>query len=189
VAWIKVNLSKGLGLDFGHCEEAGKAALGDGDKAGELFALLNPIKHANTRVGVHRYKVEPYVIAADIYAESPHIGRGGWTWYTGSAGWMYRAGLEWILGFRLRGTLLHLDPCIPRAWRSFAIAFRYHSSRYDIVVENPHGVARGVASVALDGVPLAGGGAPIPLTDDSATHQVRVVLEAATPRTPSCATL
>ena len=113
------------------------AALGDGDKAGELFALLNPIKHASTRVGVHRYKVEPYVVAADIYAEPPHVGRGGWTWYTGSAGWMYRAGLEWILGFRLRGPLLHLDPCIPRAWQSFAIAFRYHSSRYDIVVENP----------------------------------------------------
>jgi len=91
---------------------------------------------------------------------------------------MYRAGLEWILGFRLRGTLLHLDPCIPRAWQSFAITFRYHSSRYDIVVENPHGVARGVASVALDGVPLTGG-MPIPLADDSATHQVRVVLGAA----------
>jgi cyclic beta-1,2-glucan synthetase len=165
------------------------AALGDGDKAGELFALLNPIKHASTRVGVHRYKVEPYVVAADIYAEPPHVGRGGWTWYTGSAGWMYRAGLEWLLGFRLRGTMLYLDPCIPRAWRSFAIAFRYHSSRYDIVVENPHGVACGVASVALDGAPLAGGGMPIPLTDDSATHQVRVVLGAATPRTPSCATL
>ena len=70
------------------------AALGDGDKAGELFALLNPINHASTRAGVHRYKVEPYVVAADIYAEPPHVGRGGWTWYTGSAGWMYRAGLS-----------------------------------------------------------------------------------------------
>ncbi|MGH7487870.1 MAG: GH36-type glycosyl hydrolase domain-containing protein, partial [bacterium] len=88
------------------------AALGDGDKAGELFSLLNPINHASTRAGVYRYKVEPYVVAADIYAESPHVGRGGWTWYTGSAGWMYRAGIEWILGFRLRGSVLHLDPCI-----------------------------------------------------------------------------
>jgi len=165
------------------------AALGEGDKAGELFALLNPIKHASTRVGVHRYKVEPYVVAADIYADPPHVGRGGWTWYTGSAGWMYRAGLEWILGFRLRGTMLHLDPCIPRAWQSFAITFRYHSSRYDIVVENPRGVARGVASVALDGAPLAGSGVPIPLADDSATHQVRVVLGSKTPRAPSCDTL
>ena len=156
------------------------AALGDGDKAGALFALLNPITHASTRVGVHRYKVEPYVVAADVYAEPPHVGRGGWTWYTGSAGWMHRAGLEWILGFRLRGTLLHLDPCIPRAWPRFALTFRYHSSRYDIVVENPHGVTRGVASVVLDGVPLMGSGMPIPLADDSATHQVRVVLGAAT---------
>ena len=79
------------------------ALLGDGDKAGELFSLLNPINHASTRAGVHRYKVEPYVVCADVYAEPPHVGRGGWTWYTGSAGWMYRAGLEWMLGFRLRG--------------------------------------------------------------------------------------
>jgi cyclic beta-1,2-glucan synthetase len=88
---------------------------------------------------------------------------------------MYRAGIEWILGFRLRGTKLHLDPCIPRAWRGFEITFRYHSSRYEIVVENPQGVARGVLSVELDGAPFAGG-APIPLADDSATHHVRVVL-------------
>src|SRR5256886_2186064 len=122
------------------------AALGDGDKAGELFSLLNPINHTNSRAGVSRYKVEPYVVAADIYAERPHIGRGGWTWYTGSAGWMYRAGIEWILGFRLRRSELHFDPCIPRAWRGFEITFRYHSSRYEIVVENPHNVARGVSS-------------------------------------------
>ena len=89
------------------------AALGDGDKAGELFSILNPINHASTTAGVHRYKVEPYVMAADVYAEPPHVGRGGWTWYTGSAGWMYQAGIEWILGFRLRGTELSIDPCIP----------------------------------------------------------------------------
>jgi cyclic beta-1,2-glucan synthetase len=151
------------------------AALGDGDKAGELFSLLNPITHANTRAGVYRYKVEPYVVAADIYAEPPHVGRGGWTWYTGSAGWMYRAGIEWILGFRLRGTRLHLDPCIPRAWRGFEITFRYHSSHYEIVVENPHKVARGVSSVEVDGASLAGS-LDIQLADDNATHHVRVVL-------------
>ena len=152
------------------------AALGEGDKAGELFSLLNPINHANTRAGVSRYKVEPYVVAADIYAEPPHVGRGGWTWYTGSAGWMYRAGIEWILGFRLRGAVLHLDPCIPRAWRNFEITFRYHSSRYEIVVENPQGVARGVISVELDGASLAGGSLHIQLVDDGAAHPVRVVL-------------
>jgi cyclic beta-1,2-glucan synthetase len=157
------------------------AALGDGDKAGELFSLLNPINHASTRAGVYQYKVEPYVIAADIYAEPPHVGRGGWTWYTGSAGWMYRAGIEWILGVRLRGTSLYVDPCIPRGWRGFEVAFRYHSSRYKIVVENPQGVTRGVSSVELDGVSLVGGSMHIPLADDGATHHVRFVLGPAAP--------
>ncbi len=106
-------------------------------------SILNPINHASTRAGVQRYKVEPYVMAADVYTEPPHVGRGGWTWYTGSAGWMYQAGVEWILGFRLRGTTLLLDPCIPRAWPGYEIAFRYHSARYEIVVENPQGVSRG----------------------------------------------
>jgi cyclic beta-1,2-glucan synthetase len=151
------------------------AMLGDGDKAGELFGMLNPINHTSTRAGVHRYKVEPYVAAADVYAAPAHVGRGGWTWYTGSAGWMYRAGIEWILGFRPRGRFLHLDPCIPRAWPGFEIAFRYHSSRYEIRVENPHGVTRGVSAVILDGQVLVDGAA-IPLADDGATHQVRLVL-------------
>ena len=150
------------------------AALGEGDKAGELFSLLNPINHASTRAGVFRYKAEPYVVAADVYVEPPHVGRGGWTWYTGSAGWMYRAGLEWILGFRLRGSVLHFDPCMPRAWRSFGITFRYHSASYDIVVENPQGVTRGVLSVELDGAAVAG--ARIQLADDGVTHHVHVVL-------------
>jgi cyclic beta-1,2-glucan synthetase len=157
------------------------AALGDGDKAGELFSLLNPINHANTRAGVYRYKVEPYVVPADIYTEPPHVGRGGWTWYTGSAGWMYRAGIEWILGFRMRGTSLHLDPCIPRAWRGFEITFRYHSSHYKIVVENPHNVARGVTFVELDGASLAGSSTRIQLADDGLTHHVRVVLGSESP--------
>ncbi len=153
------------------------AMLGDGDKAGELFSLLNPINHASTRAGIHRYKVEPYVACGDVYAEPAHVGRGGWTWYTGSAGWMYRAGLEWILGFRLRGATLLIDPCIPKAWRHFEIVFRYHSARYDIAVENPHGVSRGVARVELDGKLLQGNPLLIPLSDDGATHSVRVVLD------------
>jgi cyclic beta-1,2-glucan synthetase len=152
------------------------AALGDGDKAGELFSILNPINHASTRAGVHRYKVEPYVMAADVYSEPPHVGRGGWTWYTGSAGWMYQAGIESILGFRLRGATLAIEPCIPRSWPRYEIAFAFHASRYEIVVENPHGVSQGVISAELDGQPLAGPGANIPLTPDGGTHQVRVVL-------------
>jgi len=151
------------------------AALGDGDRAAELFAMLNPINHAGTAAGVQRYKVEPYVVAADVYAEPPHVGRGGWTWYTGSAGWMYRAGLEWMLGVRLHGTRLVVDPCIPRAWPGFDVAFRYRSTRYHIVVENPQGVSRGVRSVEVDGVPLDGD-PRIELVDDRATHRVRIVL-------------
>jgi cyclic beta-1,2-glucan glucanotransferase len=138
------------------------AALGDGDKANELFSILNPVNRASTRAGVHRYKVEPYVAAADVYAEYPHVGRGGWTWYTGSAGWMYRAGLEWLLGFRLRGATLHLDSCIPRAWRRFEITFRYHASRYEIRVENPNGVTRGISLVEVDGSPLTVTGEHLP---------------------------
>ena len=152
------------------------AALGEGDKAGELFSILNPINHASTRAGVHRYKVEPYVMAADVYSEPPHVGRGGWTWYSGSAGWMYQAGIESILGFRLRGATLLIDPCIPRAWPRYEMDFGYHTSRYAIEVENPHGVSRGVVSAELDGVVLPGTGATIPLLDDGGVHHVRVVL-------------
>jgi cyclic beta-1,2-glucan synthetase len=150
------------------------AALGDGDRAGELLSILNPIHHARTRAGVYRYKVEPYVVAADVYAELPHVGRGGWTWYTGSAGWMYRAAVEWILGFRLRGTRLHLDPCVPRSWPGFEVAFRYHSARYRLTVENPHGAGRGVRLAELDGQPVTT--REIPLADDGAEHRIRVVL-------------
>jgi cyclic beta-1,2-glucan synthetase len=89
---------------------------------------------------------------------------------------MYRAGLEWLLGFRLRGAVLHLDPCIPRAWRHFEIAFRYHASRYDITVENPRAVTRGVSTIEIDGVTLADPGAGVPLTSDGASRRVRVVL-------------
>jgi cyclic beta-1,2-glucan synthetase len=152
------------------------AALGDGDKAAELFSILNPIHHASTRAAAHRYKVEPYVACADVYAVAPHVGRGGWTWYTGSAGWMYRAGLEGILGFRVRGALLALDPCIPRAWPGFEIELRHGASRYQIQVENPRGVSRGVTQLELDGEALPAARAEVPLVDDGATHRVRVVL-------------
>ena len=151
------------------------AALGNGDKAVELFTMLNPINHARTEAAVQRYKVEPYVVAADVYAERPHVGRGGWTWYTGSAGWMYRAGVESILGFRVRGARLVIDPCIPRAWPRFEMIFRHRSARYEIVVENPHGVSRGVRSVEVDGVARQGD-LSITLADDGETHQVRIGL-------------
>jgi cyclic beta-1,2-glucan synthetase len=153
------------------------AMQGDGDRAGELLSMLNPINHADSPTGVHRYKVEPYVVCADLYSMPPHVGRGGWTWYTGSAGWMYNVALEWLLGFRLRGTNLVLDPCIPRAWPKFEVSFRYRSARYDISVENPLGVSRGVIAVKLDGALLTGSQkASIPLADDGAQHNVQIVL-------------
>ena len=151
------------------------AALGDGDKACEMFRFLNPINRTNSRVRVQRYKTEPYVLAGDVYAEDPHLGRGGWTWYSGSAGWLYRAGIEWILGFRVRGMVLSIDPCIPRNWPSYSMEFRYHSSTYKIRVENPSSVSKGVALTELDGKIIAGA-ANIPLVDDGKEHQVRVVL-------------
>ncbi len=151
------------------------AALGDGDRAGDLFRMLNPVNKSSSRASAQRYKVEPYVVAGDVYAEEPHVGRGGWTWYSGSAGWLYRAGMEWILGFRLRGMNLSIDPCIPRNWPSYSMKFRYHSAVYNIRVENPSGVTRGVALTEVDGKVLAGA-ANIPLADDGATHTIRVVL-------------
>ena len=152
------------------------ARLGDGDKAASLFALLNPISHGATRADIRRYKVEPYVIAADVYSVAPQVGRGGWTWYTGSAAWMYRAGLESILGFRLRGSALEIDPCVPTRWRGFEISFRYRSARYEIFVSNPLGVSRGVVRKVLDGVVLDAGLKAVPLVDDGATHELRIVL-------------
>jgi cyclic beta-1,2-glucan synthetase len=150
------------------------ALLGDGDRAGELFALLNPVNHAATRAGLHKYKVEPYVVAGDVYSNSQHTGRGGWTWYTGSAAWMYRAGLESLLGFELRGESLRFNPCIPRDWREYEITYRHGKTSYRITVENPGGVSRGVAAVELDGAPQAE--FEIKLVDDGREHVVRVVL-------------
>jgi cyclic beta-1,2-glucan synthetase len=150
------------------------AMLGQGDKAHELFAMLNPIDHADSPEATRRYKVEPYVTSADVYSVPPHVGRGGWTWYTGSAGWLYRAGLESILGFQLHGTTLHLAPCIPAAWPSFSMVFRHQTSRYTITVENPRGVSSGVTLLELDGVAVAN--APVALVNDGAAHTLRVVL-------------
>ena len=152
------------------------AALGEGDKAVELFSLLNPVNHARTRADVHRYKVEPYVVAADVYSTSPHVGRGGWTWYTGSAGWMQRAGIEGILGLRVQGAFLHLKPCISKLWPRFEMTVRYRSARYEIVVENPDGISKGIHFAQVDGQTIAERPLRLPLLDDGATHHVQVKL-------------
>jgi cyclic beta-1,2-glucan synthetase len=152
------------------------AKLGEGDKAARLFAQLNPINHARTRAELRRYKVEPYVVAADIYSAPDQLGHGGWTWYTGSAGWMYRAGIESILGLRFEGSQLRLDPCIPSAWPGFEITVRRASTRLHIKVENSTGVSRGVASARLDGAPLAQRPLQFDLVDDGGTHELVVEL-------------
>jgi cellobiose phosphorylase len=103
------------------------------------------------------------------------VGRGGWTWYTGAAGWLHRAGLEWILGFRMGAMTFSIDPCIPRNWPGYSIEFRYHSATYQIKVDNPSGVSRGVALTELDGKLLAGS-AKVPLVNDGAAHQIHIVL-------------
>ena len=152
------------------------AALGDGDKAAELLSLLNPVNHSATRAGVYRYKVEPYAAAADVYAVEPHVGRGGWTWYTGSAGWIYRAGLEWLLGFRLRGEYLDLTPCVPRDWRRFEIRFKRGAAVYDIVISNPTGDCRGLSACEIDGAAMDPPLASLHLPDDGKNHSIRVTL-------------
>jgi cellobiose phosphorylase len=155
------------------------AQLGNGDRAGALFDLLNPIHHGDSAAAIARYKVEPYVACADVYSVGDLTGRGGWTWYTGSAAWLYRGALEAVLGFRLQGDRLRIDPCIPKEWPGFQLSYlhrgKQHVSRYEIGVENPCKVCRGVASVELDGQTLAAGDA-VALVDDGQTHVVRIVL-------------
>jgi cyclic beta-1,2-glucan synthetase len=160
------------------------ARLGSGDEAVELFHMLNPINHTRTVADVERYKAEPYVLAGDVFAHPSHAGRAGWTWYTGSAGWMYRAGLESILGLRRRGATFQMDPCIPASWPGYEIAWRFGATRYAIEVVNPDRRSRGVAQAVLDGIavdPCA-----IPLSDDGGLHQLKIVLgESATASAPS----
>lgn len=148
------------------------AALGEGDKAAGLFWMLNPINHARTRTDAHRYKVEPYVMAADVYAASAQVGRGGWTWYTGSAGLMYRAGLESILGLRIEADDIVLSPCIPSTWQGYTISIRLDAAEYEIRVTNPRSVSSGIAELSLDGATLPEARIPI----RAGRHQVDVML-------------
>ncbi len=152
------------------------AKLGEGDKAAALFWMLNPINHARTRADVHRYKVEPYVVAADVYVAPGHVGRGGWTWYTGSAAWMQRAGIESILGLQIQGDLLQVDPCIPASWPGFEVQYRHESTQYMIVVDNPSGVQRGVTRVVCDGEVMSPDNPAIRLKNDGKTHHIEVRL-------------
>jgi cellobiose phosphorylase len=150
------------------------ALQGRGDRALELWNLINPVYHAATPATVEHYKVEPYVVCADVYGAPPHAGRGGWTWYTGSASWLYRVALEAILGFRLAGDRLRVEPCIPSGWPGYEVTYRHRSATYHIRVDNAAGTGHGVRSVTADGQ-VAQGGA-VPLRDDGREHEVRVTL-------------
>jgi cyclic beta-1,2-glucan synthetase len=145
------------------------ALQGDGDRALELFQMLNPITHSDTPKAVDVYKVEPYVVAADVYTAKGHLGRGGWTWYTGSASWMYRTAVEAILGFQQRGELLYIEPCIPARWKEFTLEYRFRSSTYVIKVENPDGLQRGRTDLMVDGRSVENA---VSLVDDGKTHNV-----------------
>lgn len=152
------------------------ARLGEGDKAARLFGLLNPINHARTAEEVERYKVEPYVVAADIYSVAPHVGRGGWSWYTGSAGWMYRAGVEGILGVRREGASLVLDPCIPLDWPGFDISVTLEDCHYSIFLVSTEQRSRGIQRARLDGRPLACGGGPLRVPLMPGEHRLELFL-------------
>ncbi|MCY7377799.1 MAG: protein ndvB, partial [Gemmatimonadaceae bacterium] len=152
------------------------AAVGlcDGDRAFYLLDLLNPLTHARTPQEADTYKVEPYVVAADVYTARGHVGRGGWTWYTGSASWSYRVALEGLLGFTKRGDRLRIVPCIPSSWDEVTIDYRYGASTYAITIVNPDGVSTGARLVEVDGVASIDG--EIELVDDGAARVVRVTM-------------
>jgi cyclic beta-1,2-glucan synthetase len=150
------------------------AELGQGDRAVDLFRLINPIYHADTPDKVKRYYVEPYVIAADVYSTPPHIGRGGWTWYTGSASWMYRLGVEAILGLCREGNNLKIEPSIHKDWKIYDIDYRFGRAMYHIRVENPRRANHGVSQIVMDGRVLTD--EHIPLLDDDQIHQIVVTL-------------
>ena len=150
------------------------ARLGEGDKAWECFELINPVNHTRNEKEYSTYKLEPYVMAADVYALSPNAGRGGWSWYTGSAGWIYKTGLEDMLGFQKKGNTLTIEPSIPRQWKECKMQYKYLGTLYKIDVLNPDGVSKGISKVFVDGITIEGN--TISLVDDGATHDVVVMM-------------
>ncbi|HET9865169.1 MAG TPA: glycosyl hydrolase family 65 protein [Steroidobacteraceae bacterium] len=153
------------------------AQQGKAERALEVFSMLNPVRRASSRADAQRYKVEPYVMAADVYGEAPHEGRGGWTWYTGSAGWTYRAALEWILGLRLRDNQLWLAPCVPADWPGYTIRYRHRGTPYLITVDRQ--VAGAAMQLTVDGHPQKSGRNVVELVTDGREHRVHVTWLAA----------
>ncbi|HET8832572.1 MAG TPA: glucoamylase family protein [Casimicrobiaceae bacterium] len=153
------------------------AMQGDGDRAFELFGMLNPINHASTRGGAYRYKIEPYVVPGDVYSEPPHVGRGGWSWYTGAAGWLYRAGIEYMLGIRVKGNEVQVAPCIPHEWPGYTVRYRRGSATYVIRVDNPSRISTGAVDIDVDGTRVEGD--RFAVRDDGIEHRVDVRLREA----------
>jgi cellobiose phosphorylase len=145
--------------------------LGDNKRAWDIFGMINPVNHARSPEEVASYKVEPYVVAADVYALSPHIGRGGWTWYTGSAGWMYRLIIESLLGLRLETDKLYFEPCIPSDWDSYKINYRYRETMYRITITQVHATI-GKLKIIVDGNEYQSN--HIQLVDDHHEHHAEV---------------
>ena len=131
--------------------------LGFGDKAAEFFRMINPIEHARTKDAANKYKVEPYVIPADIYGQLNLAGRGGWTWYTGSSSWMYVAGIKYILGLNIEHGYLSVNPCIPSSWKGFSIRYKYQNSIYNIKVQNPDGKNNGACKMFVNDIEIPDG--------------------------------
>jgi cyclic beta-1,2-glucan synthetase len=154
------------------------------DRVAQLLEMLTPIAHSRTREGVDRYRLEPYAVAGDVYGVAPHVGRGGWSWYTGAAGWMYRVALESLLGLTMiEGEYFLLRPCIPHDWPEFRIRLRLDELplHYEFVVQNPTADATAIVGAMLDGTPLSiqGQRLRIPCLRDGLTHRVHLVLGAA----------
>ncbi len=146
------------------------ALMEEGERAWELFALLNPVHHGDTPAKIATYKVEPYVVAADVYAVAPHVGRGGWTWYTGSAGWMYRLLIEVLLGVNLEGDQLRLAPRMPAAWTTYKVHYRYRQTLYHITLTRIAADSAETSLLSVDGQPVPG--TAFPLLDDRLEHEV-----------------
>jgi cellobiose phosphorylase len=150
------------------------ALLKDGNRAMQLLDMLNPLRHSYDSAKAEIYRVEPYVIVADVYSLPPHTGQGGWTWYTGAAGWFYRVATESLLGLQVQADKLTFCTCIPESWPGFELTYRHQSTTYRIHVENPAHVQHGVKSVSLDGAACST--LEVPLTNDGRSHEVRVVM-------------
>ena len=150
------------------------ALMGEGEKAVELFELINPLNHTRDAKGTHKYRCEPYVLCGDVYAAAPHEGRGGWSWYTGSSGWMYQAAIEYMFGLKVSKESFTLTPCLPESWKNASMTYRRKERVYEIEIQNPKQLKNGTITISVDGVVSNDG--KVPFTDGTGTQQIKVVI-------------